>query len=620
MGNIWESDSISVVEKDASYSLKIDETLYFYTKLVPSDFCVLLEVCKVNSPSGEQISCGWTCLDCEIVPEKENKQSSQLYYGSARCLVTIGKNYPAGLQAIPSSEISYRIQAHPKLQQITGLLPENAFVSTKTQVPGVERVPGVPDSFAVPKLAPRISIFLNEVSVTFGSSVRELSQIITKQAVKDLMSEAREFEEPGVFENFIDSIMDNEEEETEVADIGKVSEWKLKIFGHNGFKAINEMQSVTLKGSEKSKSLHCDDKKIKITDLFDHKACFVVFQLVAVISLSDELLNKKKEKFSKFKIDLKDKSTQKTIHIKQWKFSNQNEAGKIDLKSDSLSEIDDIRFVHQSNTSTILSLNYSRFETTAKDIKTEETSELDEVDETDYSVPIPVDNLNEEPDLQVITSVQSSASQLEEPIQFRKDELTESTPRYRQSVVVSPRDSEQEHRYSSLNASFGEIKQLPYATLEPPVVALSGLLEKKPLQLSRKSYAEIVSAGFPQIKDDYDNLPTMLNSEQIIKLNKSKEKQDPLACNEIIIQFLAFSKSTTDAKSQQLQNMFFTFQFYKFPTTVTQRMHLSQKSQSKVSSEETFRPFILHKQAGIVKIVTSSLALALLNEDLEETT
>ena len=72
--------------------------------------------------------------------------------------------------------------------------------------------------------------------------------------------------------------------------------WKLKIFGHNGFKVINETQSVILKGSEKSKTLQSHGEKVKIPDLFDHKGCFVIFQLVAVISLSDELIDKKKEK------------------------------------------------------------------------------------------------------------------------------------------------------------------------------------------------------------------------------------------------------------------------------------------------------------------------------------
>ena len=595
-GNVWESETISVVEKNGSFSLKIDEVLYFYTKVVSSDFCVLLEICKVNSPSGDKISCGWTCISCEIVPQKENKQISQLYYGSARCLVTIGKNYPKGVEAIPSSEISYRIQAHPKLEQLTDLLPDNVFIGTRTVLPGVEKDPGVRDPFASPNLAPTISIFLDKLSITFSSSVNELSEIICKQAVKDLMSETREFEEPGFFQNFVDSIMDNDEEESEVDDIGKVSEWKLKIFAHNGFKVINETQTVILKGQEKSKTLQSADEKLKISDLFEHKGCFIVFQLVAAISLSEELLNKKKEKLAKHKVELKDKSTQKVIHLKQWKFSNLNKEGKIDLQGESLSEIDDIRFVHQSKTRTTLSLNYSKFETSSKDEKDEEGSELNEVDETDYSVPISghADILNSEPEVPVITSVnaQSSGNQLEEPIHFREEELMKSTPRYRRSEVVSPRDEYEDRRV--LNASLGEIKEVPYATLEAPVVALSGLLEKKPLQLSRKSYAEIVSAGFPQIKDDYDNLPSMQSSEQIIKFNKAKEKQDPLTCNEIIIQFLALSKSTTDAKAQQLQNMFFTFQFYKFPPTVTQRMNLTQKSNS--ASDEAFRPFIFQKQ------------------------
>ena len=186
---------------------------------------------------------------------------------------------------------------------------------------------------------------------------------------------------------------------------------------------------------------------------------------------------------------------------------------------------------------------------------------------------------------------------------FREEELTRSTPRYQPMDAIVPgtfAGNYYDHFSGSMSGTVPEdMRQIQLASPNPPpLTALSGALEqRRPLQLSRKSYAEIVSAGFPQPKDDFGGLPTSVNADSPVpRLDMKREKSDPLSVNEVVIQLLAFSKSTLDVNSNQIESVFFSFQFYKFSPTVTKRYSLVDKRQSNNSSanEETFRPFILY--------------------------
>lgn len=54
-----------------------------------------------------------------------------------------------------------------------------------------------------------------------------------------------------------------------------------------------------------------------------------------------------------------------------------------------------------------------------------------------------------------------------------------------------------------------------------------------------------------------------------IQFNLQKEEGDNLACNQIVFQFLAFSRTHESMIANRLdprpKNIFFTFQFYRFP-------------------------------------------------------
>lgn len=64
-----------------------------------------------------------------------------------------------------------------------------------------------------------------------------------------------------------------------------------------------------------------------------------------------------------------------------------------------------------------------------------------------------------------------------------------------------------------------------------------------PTPMSRASYARLSSAGFPPIVDRRGNPALAIDPKEELPLNLDSEATDNLLSNEIIIQFLALSRS-----------------------------------------------------------------------------
>ncbi|WAR15228.1 NPHP4-like protein, partial [Mya arenaria] len=98
--------------------------------------------------------------------------------------------------------------------------------------------------------------------------------------------------------------------------------------------------------------------------------------------------------------------------------------------------------------------------------------------------------------------------------------------------------------------------------------------------LSRAAYAKLYSVGFPPVLDRSGEPP-------------ERELNDPLQCNEIIFQFLAFSRMSDPAGTTEpgktAGTVFFSFQFYRNQQTVI------VKAQNDLSSDAAVMPYILSK-------------------------
>ncbi|CAG2201703.1 NPHP4 [Mytilus edulis] len=151
------------------------------------------------------------------------------------------------------------------------------------------------------------------------------------------------------------------------------------------------------------------------------------------------------------------------------------------------------------------------------------------------------------------------------------------------------------HRQPSIPPPHPEISEQVFRPTHTPI--MMPLPQPDRAQgLSRAAYARLYSAGFHPILDRNKEPPEVIDPNVPVQIDLIKEEQDTLQCNEIIFQFLAFSKYGSDIqeKNKHAGTVFFTFQFYRCPQVTTERLLLA-KPQNDLSSDPLSMPFILQR-------------------------
>ncbi|XP_010022534.1 PREDICTED: nephrocystin-4-like, partial [Nestor notabilis] len=93
--------------------------------------------------------------------------------------------------------------------------------------------------------------------------------------------------------------------------------------------------------------------------------------------------------------------------------------------------------------------------------------------------------------------------------------------------------------------------------------------------LSRASLARLHAAGFPEILDRNQEPVGISEPADPASFSLQLEETDPLQGNEIILQFLAFSRDAQGSVEWTWpRTIFLTFQFYRFPPVTTPRLQL----------------------------------------------
>ncbi|XP_041378583.1 nephrocystin-4-like [Gigantopelta aegis] len=141
-----------------------------------------------------------------------------------------------------------------------------------------------------------------------------------------------------------------------------------------------------------------------------------------------------------------------------------------------------------------------------------------------------------------------------------------------------------------------DLHELPYTPVHAPILA-QGPTARGGQGLSRACYAQLYASGFPPILDRNGDPPEIVDPSTPLPFIMTKEMSDPLQCNEIIFQFLAFSKfynTILGGSNKTSGTVFFTFQFYRFPQVTTERLLLG-KPQTNLTTDPNSMPFILQR-------------------------
>ncbi|XP_030279502.1 nephrocystin-4 [Sparus aurata] len=130
-----------------------------------------------------------------------------------------------------------------------------------------------------------------------------------------------------------------------------------------------------------------------------------------------------------------------------------------------------------------------------------------------------------------------------------------------------------------------QLQELPFTPVHAPVITLGMNVPSSCSVSSRSSMAHLYSAGFPDIVDCSGQVAEVLDPTEPVPFDPQREETDQLQGNLLVFQFLAFSRIPTAGVGPNWpDNIYFTFQFYRFPPVTSQQLKLltSDKVQQKV--------------------------------------
>ncbi|KAK9515632.1 hypothetical protein VZT92_026260 [Zoarces viviparus] len=131
-----------------------------------------------------------------------------------------------------------------------------------------------------------------------------------------------------------------------------------------------------------------------------------------------------------------------------------------------------------------------------------------------------------------------------------------------------------------------QLQELPFTPVHAPVITLGLNMPSSCSVSSRSSLAHLYSAGFPDIVDGAGQAAEVLDPTEPVPFDPQREECDPLQGNVLVFQFLAFTRiPAADVGPDWPENIYFTFQFYRFPPVTSQQLKLltSDRGQQKAT-------------------------------------
>ncbi|GAB1289304.1 Nephrocystin-4 [Apodemus speciosus] len=127
----------------------------------------------------------------------------------------------------------------------------------------------------------------------------------------------------------------------------------------------------------------------------------------------------------------------------------------------------------------------------------------------------------------------------------------------------------------ALRSSSKPPPQPPDSSQSPEGPQLQASTRSSRSQLSRAAMVLLQSSGFPEILDANQQPVEAVSPADPVRFSPQREESDCLRGNEIVLQFLAFSRAAQDCPGAPWpQTVYFTFQFYRFPPETTPRLQL----------------------------------------------
>ncbi|XP_030736266.2 nephrocystin-4 isoform X4 [Globicephala melas] len=642
-GRTWKSPA-RPLEPLCRQPPRIDfsEPFYFHTSLNHPNIVAVVEVVtegRRRDGTLQALSCGFGILrifsnNSESPASAPQDKRLRLYHGSPRALLhpllqdPIEQNKHMTL--IENCSLQYTLKPHPLLEPVFHLLPENLLVSGLQQIPGLLPAHGESgDTLRKPRLQKSLTWYLDDLFFTMYPSLEKFEEELLELVISDHFREAGSPLDSGALE---------------------ILERRLCVGVHNGLGFVQRPQVVVLVpeleaaltpsasfrrrvgASSKARSGNhtlVSRSRLQLPEMVCQPAFTIVFQLeyvfnspsgadgnaAAVTSLSN-LACMHMVRWAVWNPVLEASSGRVTLPLQGGIQPNPSHCLVYKVPPASMSSEE----VKQVESGTV-QFQYSLSPEGHLDTPVEHTIRPKAEQRPSRKPPTSPSSLPAPPPRGLTTPQDSpvgpglSLSQLaaspQSPAQRRSAEAS-SKPPGSPTLSLAPGEFPLEGRISHLEADLSQtalvpgtstaeqLQELPFTPVHAPIIvgARTRSSGGKP---SRASLALLRSAGFPEILDANKQPAEAVDPTDPVKFNPQKEESDCLQGNEIVLQFLAFSRvSQDDQAAPWPQTVYFTFQFYRFPPETTPRLQLVELDEAGKSSSASLPHLLvlIHKDGS----------------------
>ncbi|XP_064137216.1 nephrocystin-4 isoform X3 [Loxodonta africana] len=539
----------------------------------------------------------------------------RLYHGTPRALLHPLLQDPIEqnkhLTLLENCSLQYTLRLHPALEPVRHLLPENLLVSGLQQIPGLLPAHGeVGDALRKPRLQKPVTCYLDDLFFNLYPSLERFEEELLELLSSDRF---REGSGPGDGSTL------------------EIRERRLCVGVHNGLTFVQRPQVVVLvpetevaltrsasfsrKVSSSSKSSSGNQalvlrSRLRLPEMVSHPAFAIVFQLeyvfnapagldgnaVSATSLSN-LACMYMVRWAVWSPGLDATSGQVTLPLQGGTQPGPSHCLVYKVPSASMSseevkqmESGTVQFQYSLSPEEHLDTSLERASSTKAERR--QASKKPPTSPSSPSVPPPL-RLAATQDSPVGPglSISQLAASPQSPAQHRSPR---PSPLQSDGSPPIPAQSElpYEGRISHLEADLSQasvvldtcvaeqLQELPFMPLHAPIIA-GAQARSSGSALSRASMVLLQSSGFPEILDANKQPAEAVNPTDPVKFSPQKEEADCLQSNEIVLQFLAFSRVSQDHRGTAWpKTVYFTFQLYRFPPATTPRLQLVKLDQA----------------------------------------
>ncbi|XP_073937613.1 nephrocystin-4 isoform X1 [Castor canadensis] len=590
-----------------------NEPFYFHTSLNHPNIVTVVEVVaegRKRDGTLQTLSCGFGIL--RIFGNKPESPTSasqdkrlRLYHGTPRALLHPLLQDPVEqskhLTLVESCSLQYTLKPHPALEPAFHLLPENLLVSGLQHIPGLLSAHGeTGDALRKPRLQKPTTGHLDSIFFTLFPSLEKFEEELLELLSGD------HFREGGPLGGGTLEVLERRLHVGVHNGLGFVQRPQVVVLVPEMDVALTRSASFSKKVASSSKSSSGNQalvlrSRLRLPEMVSHPAFAIIFQLEYVFS-SPSGVDSNAASATSF-------SNLACMHMVRWAVWNpvlEAGSGRATLP---------LQGGIWPNPSHCLVYQAPLASLSSEEVKQVESGTI----HFQFSLSMearldtPAEHTNGpkaewQPSRKPPTSASGPPSPAPQALAASQDSpmgpglslsqlaASSQSPALRCSAKppLQPLDSPQalelplEGRISHLEVDLSQtssvletptaehLQELPFTPLHAPIV-VRAQARSSGSQLSRAAMVLLQSSGFPEILDANKQPAEAVSPADPVRFSPQKEESDCLQSNEIVLQFLAFSRAAQDYQGAPWpQTVYFTFQFYRFPSTTTPRLQLVQ--------------------------------------------